>query len=54
MNDSGIQNIIDRIEAMAIQGPYKNSLAELEAWLEGDKEAQNGGIMMLRSMMDGR
>ena len=54
MNDSGIQNIIDRIEAMAIQGPYTNSLSEMEAWLNGYKEAQEGIIMLLRSMMDGR
>lgn len=54
MNDSGIQNIIDRIEAMAVQGPYTNSLAEFEAWVEGYKEAQGGIIALLRSMMDGR
>jgi len=54
MNDSGIQNIIDRIEAMAVQGPYTNNLAELDAWLRGYKEAQEGIIALLRSMMDGR
>ena len=54
MNDSNIQSLIDRIEAMAIQGPYTNSLAEMEAWLNGYKEARDGVIMLLRSMMDGR
>lgn len=54
MTDSGLQNIIDRIEAMAVQGPYTNSLAEFEAWVAGYKEAQEGIIALLRSMMDGR
>lgn len=54
MNDSVIQNIIDRINAMAIQGPWVNNMAELEAWLNGYKEAQNNITQLLRSMMDGR
>ena len=54
MNDSVIQNIIDRINAMSIQGPWCNSLAEFEAWVNGYKEAQMNVITMLRSMMDGR
>lgn len=54
MNDSGIQNLIDRIKAMAVQGPYTNSLAEFVAWVEGYKAAQGEIIALLYSMMDGR
>lgn len=54
MTDSGLQNIIDRINSMAIQGPYCNTFSEMEAWMKGYSEATQDIITMLRSMMDGR